>query len=269
MFRTDAPIAHYIEQLRHLDTEGSNIIGQMEPVMHYVDWIDKVEGFLRALYISDEPARRLLSRRYWGLAENTAPAYMYKHLTTEIEIQRRYLAHLSEELEELHKIGDRPGQLVVPDTNVLLHFQRIDHIDWQHVTRVRGAIRLVIPVLILDELDEKRYTGSQEVRKRARTALAPINERLADLETQGYAALEAETTLEFLLAGGAKQRGNADSDILDQAEFLKHIAGRDVTVVTGDHGMRARAVARGLTVGTMPQGLARNQDEAKDEVYKS
>ncbi|WP_309140492.1 PIN domain-containing protein [Streptomyces sp. PKU-EA00015] len=141
--------------------------------------------------------------------------------------------------------------------------------DWHKVVNERGPIRFVVPVLVLDELDEKRYTGSQQVRKAARTALAPINERLADLESAGYAQLSGEVTLEFLLAGGNNLRGNADSDILDQAEFLQHVARRDVTVATGDHGMRARAVTRKLKVATMPSGLARNMDEAKGEVHNS
>ncbi|WP_218183747.1 hypothetical protein [Streptomyces sp. PKU-EA00015] len=95
-----------MEQLQRLDVEGGNIIGLPDPVMAYVEWVGKVEGFLRALYADGEPAQRLLSRRYWGLAENSAPAYMYKHLTMEIGVQREYLRGIAEELQALLKIGE-------------------------------------------------------------------------------------------------------------------------------------------------------------------
>ncbi|MGW9597384.1 hypothetical protein ACWHLZ_44790 [Streptomyces chartreusis] len=56
--------------------------------------------------------------------------------------------------------------------------------------------------MALDELDEKRYTGSQATKKAARTALKPLEERLAELESQGYAELSECVTVEYLLAGG-------------------------------------------------------------------
>lgn len=267
MLRRGTPIAHYIDQLQRLDTKAGNIINSPDPVMDYIDWVDHVEGHLRALYTSSERAEHLMSRRYWALAENGSPQYMYKHLTTEIDLQRKHLRALVEELQELLKVGERPGQLVTFDTNVLLHFNRIDLIKWHDVVRSADSIRLVIPVLVLDELDEKRYTGSQQTKKAARTALRPLEDRLADLESRGYADLPDGTTVEYFLAGGDKRPGNPDADILDQAELLQHVAAREVTVATGDLGMRQRAVTRGMKVATMPPRFARDQDEAKGEVY--
>lgn len=265
MFRTGAPLAHYIEQLKALDTKGGSIINHSDPVLEYIDWAGQAEGHLRALYASSQHAEHLLSPRYWVLAENGSPQFMYKHLSAEIELQRKYLRELIEELEELIRFGERPGRLVTFDTNVLLHFQRIDLIKWHEVIASTNPIRLVIPVLVLDELDEKRYTGSQATKKAARTALKPLEERLADLESQGYAELSEGVTVEYLLAGGDKRRGNPDADILDQAELLQHISSREVTVATGDHGMRQRSVARGMKVATMPSRFARDMDEARGE----
>lgn len=269
MLRRDVLIADAIDQLQRLHTQGGNVYGSMDPFMDYVEWIDKVEGYLRYLLVDEGTATRLLSPRYWKLVESGAPKYAGRLLRTELEVQRASLTAMLSELKELQGLGDRAGRLVVLDTNVLLHFQRIDLINWHDIAGESGPIRLVIPVLVLDELDDKRYTGSEDVRKRARTALRPLNDRLADLESRGWAAVGDGVTVEYLLSGGDSQPQNPDSDILDQAELLRHATGREVTVVTGDHGMRARSVARGLKVATMPSKFARTADEQRGEQYQA
>ncbi|MFI1716280.1 PIN domain-containing protein [Streptomyces litmocidini] len=269
MIRKGTPIAHYIEQLEVLDMKGGNVLGSMDRVMDYVEWVHQVEGFLRALYISSEPADRLFSDRHWRIAEHSAAQFTHKLLSAEVKLQRDRLRQMIEELKELQAIGDRPGELVILDTNVLLHFQRIDMVRWPKVVGVSTPLRLVIPVLVLDEMDERRYTGSPNVKKAARTALKPLEERLADIERQGYSYISDNVTVEYLLAGGDKFPGNPDADILDQAELLQHAANRAVTVVTGDHGMRQRAVVRGLKVATMLPEFARDRDEAQGVMLDS
>lgn len=267
MFRSDMVLDAAIDDLNRLHTAAGNVINLPDPVMAYVDWADKAERFLRGLYTSHAPADKILSRRYWGLTENSSPAFIYKQLTAEIRLVRHQLEELTEEIKSLRKIGERPGRLAVPDTNVLLHFQRIDRVNWPDVLGERGPIRLVIPILILDELDEKRYTGSDKVRKIARTALQPLVENQAAIEKDGYAEILAGTTVEYLFVGGDGAKGNPDSDILDQAVLLQHVTDRDVTILSGDIGMRARAVTRGLQAVTMPSRLARNQDEVRNEQF--
>ncbi|MEV4033413.1 PIN domain-containing protein [Streptomyces umbrinus] len=255
------------------------------PLDKYTDWIYECERQLRWLFSGDEHVDALFTRRFWHLVESEIQqrtneptqflqgridreaARVGKLVKVEIELQVMRLKKIIAACQELRRLRDREGLLAVPDTNVLLHFQRIDLLDWHVVLKHPGAIRLVIPILVLDELDEKRYTGTVNVRKAARTAIQPLDSVQADLEADGFASLRDNTSVEYLLQGGDGQRGNPDSDILDQAELLKYAAGRQVTVVTGDRNMRQRAVVRGLRVITMESRYARAEDEQRGDVY--
>jgi hypothetical protein len=87
----------------------------------------------------------------------------------------------------------------VLDTNVLLHYQRIDQVDWGKVVK-DSPMRLVVPHIVLDELDDKRYLGSDKIKERARSAIVPFDQRREQLEGQGYAKLPVgDATVEYLV----------------------------------------------------------------------
>jgi rRNA-processing protein FCF1 len=186
-----------------------------------------------------------------------------KLIDAEIDAQVVRLNALVSSLRGYLPLRDRPGHVAVLDTNVLLHYQRIDQVDWGKV--VKGSpVRLVVPHIVLDELDEKRYLGSDKIRERARSAIVPFDERREQLEGQGYTKLPVgDATVEYLVdEGDHTRRDNPDEEIVDRARFLQQVIGRKVTVITADRGMRARAVSRGLQVAGMPAALARDQEGA-------
>lgn len=59
------------------------------------------------------------------------------------------------------------------DTNVLLQFQPPDQINWTELLHV-AAVRLVIPLRVIEELDTKKHGRSQKLSERARELL-PID----------------------------------------------------------------------------------------------
>ena len=62
----------------------------------------------------------------------------------------------------------------MPDTNALLHYTRFDQLPWR--ARVgQPAVRLIIPLAIIDELDNKKYARREEFQQRAREMLALID----------------------------------------------------------------------------------------------
>ncbi|WP_426568117.1 PIN domain-containing protein [Streptomyces canus] len=292
MFRHDAPLNDAIYIFTNLVKSGEDIaanshLSHPNPLGRYTDWIYECEKQMRWLFTGQEHVNALFSRRFWHLVEsevqrqpNEPMEFFYdrasregakvgKLVKIETEIQVGRLKEIISMCDDLRHIRDREGLLAVPDTNVLLHYQKIDLIDWHAVLKHSGPIRLVIPILVLDELDDKRYTGSVNVRKAARTAIQPLDDRQADLEATGVAPLRDNTSVEYLLSGGDSKRGNPDSDILGQAELLQYAAGRPVTVVTGDRNMRQRAVVRGLRVVTVPSRYARAEDEQRGDVYNA
>ncbi|MFE9017980.1 PIN domain-containing protein [Streptomyces sp. NPDC007808] len=136
---------------------------------------------------------------------------------------------------------------VVLDTNDLLHYMRFDKIPWQRVFG-RGT-SVMIPHVVLDEIDKKSYeTHDTSVRKRARGAFAFLEQTLSQIETVGHAVVNGDTVVDVLLdEPGHVRLPNNDDEIVARACYLQQaVAPSPVTVVTGDNGMRARALSWGL-----------------------
>jgi predicted ribonuclease YlaK len=61
------------------------------------------------------------------------------------------------------------------DTNVLPHYQPIDKIDWTSVVPDVSKVRLVIPLLVLEELDRKRHEAGDSIQRKAPSAVQPLD----------------------------------------------------------------------------------------------
>lgn len=205
------------------------------------------------------------SARYWAIARSEVLDREAQLLTTEIEIQRDRLRAMADELASYLPVAEREGKLVVPDTNVLVHYQRIDKIDWVTVTGSR-PVRIVIAHAVLDELDDKRYAQSAKTAERARRAVVPLDERWQALQETGVAPLRDGVTVEFLIDPPLHARlSNTDEEILERACFLAALAEREVLVATGDRGMRARAAANGDNVRPLLLPDSYSKDQASTE----
>ncbi|MFI7142498.1 PIN domain-containing protein [Streptomyces massasporeus] len=91
-------------------------------------------------------------------------------------------------------------------------------------------------------------THDTSVRKRARAVFALLEQTLAQIEADGHAVGHEDTIVDVLLDEPAHVRlPNNDDEIVARACYLQQaIAPAQVTVVTGDNGMRARALSWGL-----------------------
>jgi hypothetical protein len=99
----------------------------------------------------------------------------------EVERQVKALRRLQAKVREFLSLQERPGALAALDTNVLMHFQRLDEVTWADVLGVTGPVRIILPMMVIDELDIKKYTGSDRMSKRADLAIRVLREYSADL----------------------------------------------------------------------------------------
>ena len=232
-------------------------VGRFPSCTDYLAWADGCESRLRAVFAEPEVTQQLHTQRYW---------YLYRFhevqahdewigidpgpdpVGQEIAVQRDFLTALAERAEQLRALAQRPGRLLVYDTNALMHCQPPDLIDWVSLAKA-DAVRLMVPLVVVDELDRKQHEGSEIMAKRARAALRALDRIMRGTGPGAAAAVPGRTgtTLEFLMdEAGHTRRSSADDEVIERAVLLAQITSMPVTVITADTGMRLRAEATGL-----------------------
>lgn len=182
----------------------------------------------------------------------------YPLVRAEVDRQVRALTALQAKLNALQSLQDRPGALAVLDTNVLMHYQRLDEIPWAEVVGV-APVRIILPICVIDELDNKKYTGSDRMSRRADLAVRVLRQYSELLRPGNAATLPDGTTIEILLDEPRHERlPNPDEELLARCLLLLRAIGRQLTVITGDLGMQLRADATGLTATEVPERYAKD-----------
>jgi rRNA-processing protein FCF1 len=264
LLRNGISLDQALHTVNHLAIDCGNLRSQLsgggDPWRAYVDWAATCERQLRGLFADPGLIEGLHTQRYWQIW--VPGTHWAKLIAAEIDVQVERLEGILGRLRSYLSLRQRPGRLTVVDTNVLLHYQRVDKVNWSDILK-DAPVRVVIPHVVLDELDGKRYLGSDKIKKRARSAIVPFEELREQLEGRGYAELPVgQATVEYLVDEESHvRRENPDEEVVDRARFLQQMTGRLVTVITADLGMRARAVARGLPVAEIPDTLKRDQDD--------
>ncbi|MFD3930056.1 PIN domain-containing protein [Streptomyces sp. NPDC058614] len=156
---------------------------------------------------------------------------------------------------ELHELQARfqrhRGRTLVLDCNDLLHHQRFDKIPW---ARLYGAgVVLVLPHVIVDEIDTTAYNNaSDKMRTRARGVYRLLEQLQDEIDDNGYADLKDGATLEILADDLGHQRVNNNETVARAAYLQQALDPGEVTVITRDIGMRARARTWKLTAEPLP-----------------
>ncbi|MDT0485307.1 PIN domain-containing protein [Streptomyces doebereineriae] len=231
-----------------LSDDGWNNFAQARRT--YDEWTLEAGTELLGVFADRSVAGRLRGDRYDAIMHRQFSADRHANLMhTELQELRTYFMELANELRRIQESFSRHRvRTVVLDTNDLLHYMRFDKIPWQ---RIYGAgTSVMIPHVVIDEIDKKSYdTHDTGVRKRARAVFALLERVLTQIEKDGQAVVNnGETDVDVLRdEPGHVRLPNNDDEIVARACYLQQaIAPAPVTVVTGDNGMRARALSWGL-----------------------
>ncbi|MDG4834143.1 PIN domain-containing protein [Solwaraspora sp. WMMD1047] len=222
----------------------------------YLNWADSAENQLRNLFAETDLLNSLHSERYWRIHNlddySARPAAL---LIAEIDLQLGLLLGTVGRLEGNRKLAQLPGDVLVLDTNTFMHCTLFTTIDWLKEFDAE-AVRLVLPLLVLDELDDKTFSAHARLSKRASKVLRTLDPFMDRVVESGAVEIAPGVTLEVLRDDeDHRRRGNNDTELLDRAEFLLQVIERPVTLVTTDYGMRVRSKARNLRVRVMPERL--------------
>lgn len=157
------------------------------------------------------------------------------------------------------------------DTNVLVHFELLDQVDWtKHLSG--SEVHLVLAPIVVRELDKLKDDHTSGARRdRVRSVFKWLEPRLLESSMEAPSRLRANVTLAALT-----QEPRADWASLDLDPFVNDdrlIASamelrdqhRDATiiVVSNDLGPRLKGKARGITVMD-PAGFMERRDLSSD-----
>lgn len=149
------------------------------------------------------------------------------------------------------------GSPVVVDTNVLLHSLLPDQIGWN--TLLGHALRLILPMRVIEELDAKKYSDGKLLGERARAFLPWLERTLGSgigptpVDAQAQTRDAIGTTIEVHPCTRPRYRPqDADDEVLDVAHEVRQFAG-NAAVLTGDTSMRIRARGEGFQTLEIPK----------------
>jgi predicted ribonuclease YlaK len=157
----------------------------------------------------------------------------------------------------------RPGVFAVADTSVYIeHEDKLEYLDFRPLLKTwQDPVHLLVPIVVVDELDGLKKSRDKLVRWRASYTLAVLDRVFASstgpaqLMPEDFSVLSSgglprgEVTIELIFDSPGHVRPPInDDEIVDRALAIQPLAGRDVTLLTYDTGQSTRARAAGLPV---------------------
>ncbi len=224
----------------------------------YLTEVERAESQLSNLYPGLEWMGRLYSERYWRIRElHAGSPRPFPLIQDEARAVVGWLNDMKRWLEELaaeEALVDPKVPRVVLDTNAIMHAKPLRDSDWPGELG-RSSVRLILPLIVITELDNLRNSGNDKKRARAATRLSEMR-RLLDGKGRGPTDVRTRVTLEVLVTPrGHLRHQNNDEEILANVESLSRRPGGALVLATDDFSMQLRAESRGMDVVAIPENL--------------
>lgn len=255
----------------------------------YLDWANETAGMLRNQIRRSDIDRLVLTPQLAQLRDMFGKPERIVNPVLNMEIRER-----SETLElayrtlkdEIDRWDRSAGVAVVVDTCVFMrHPQKIRDIDYAAALGLGFEdIRIVLPLVVIDELDRLKETGPNDQRWRAGHTLGVLDELLRT--PRSAPVLRPADSFGTVTAAGGMPRGEVtiqvffdqpghvrisdnDEEIIDRALVVQAVANRKVRLLTMDTSMSLRARMADLQVhkvardiGPEPQPPASKEEKA-------
>jgi rRNA-processing protein FCF1 len=260
-----------LRQLPHLVANARSGLTVLDRYNAYLAWVTEAVRMLRNRVSTADLDRLVLTRRYWLLQSMVTNLVgpTGDLLATETEERETGLREAYEALDAQIRRWSRPGVFVVPDTSFYIEHDKIELADLAAALNVRGEdIHLLIPIIVVDELDGLKKHNDPHTRWRAGYTLAVLDHVLSDgtgtaqLREADFSALTSggiprgEITIEMVFdpPGHARLPIN-DDEIIDRMLAIQPLAGRPVTLLTYDNSQSTRARSQGVPVMKLDKPL--------------
>jgi predicted ribonuclease YlaK len=139
------------------------------------------------------------------------------------------------------------------DTNVLLHYRRLEEIDWLNLSKSKEAVIILCPIVIR-ELDQHKISHPQgKIRKRAQEIIASLHPKLSGEESD---VIRYGVRLEFVSEEPSidfnthRLRSEIADDwlIASVIELKQKKTNDEIKIVSADLGLSIKAKAQNIKV---------------------
>jgi hypothetical protein len=218
----------------------------------WLRWWSAADAQLRNLFTDGDLAASLAVSAD-KVRDVNLDALPFMVLNRESDVWDERLGQVIDALKALKPFIERPGVIIVPDTSAFLEGEYFTDLDWQALAGTAEPVRLVVPVLVVEELDAHKR-GRDRQRDRAVSVLRRLWELGGSAPEQVAVIPGRRVTVEVFLDGPWHARRPVnDDEIIERAVAAGEITGREVLLAAADFAMLYRAAAAGLKAVLVPR----------------
>jgi rRNA-processing protein FCF1 len=254
---------------------GGGARSAYQRLLAYLEWAGRSGRMLHNQISESDLAALVLTKRYeillasfGGMAsdEREVQRVVNDLVSQELDLRVTDLDEAIKTLQSERVRWSRVGDLVLPDSNFYIHHAvKLEEADIVAAAGLGGTnAHVLVPMVIIDELDGLKRQSKQPARWRAGYTVAVLDRVFRDVGrgirvgqlrgdnttiSQGHVTGLGEVTMELLLdPPGHVRLPINDDEIVDRAVAVQTLAGQNVTLLTYDTGMATRARNAGLRV---------------------
>jgi rRNA-processing protein FCF1 len=275
---------HLLDSLRSVQRSVATLRGAGGPadahkrLLAYVEWTSFAVRMLGNQISDADLSRLVMTNRHEFLLSGVGIMR-----GTEMELQRTVSDLVDLELNQRVEAFDAAikaldhqikrwsqyGHYVILDTSFYIeHDKKLEEADFGPLIDVwQSPVRVLVPIVVVDELDGLKRNGKPLVRWRAGYTLGVLDRvfgkttgperlRAGDVVPGPDGLTRSEVTIELLFdPPGHIRLPINDDEIVDRALAVEPLAGRNVTLLTYDTGQSTRARNAGLQVVKLRKDL--------------
>ena len=248
--------------LQELEHARTSALTNLDRYNAYVRWAGSAGNRLGQVCTTDSRDALVLTRQFALILSISNPAADPTAVMVNAEIEDRIrelqqaVVDFRSQLQHWSEFKHR----VVLDTSVFIKGpDKLEDLDLSALLVIRDQpIEILVPIVVVDELDRLKEHSNRHIRWRAGHSLAVMERTLATNPTLGrmreadWSGIDdgriprGRIDMHLLVdPTGHKPLQNADDEIIDRALAARVMAGGEVRLVTYDTGMAFRARANG------------------------
>ena len=230
----------------------------------YVQWASETEGRLRTILSTRDAAAFFEGPRHRDISSMTPGTQLLPMISMEVDAHAVRLNALADELGLALRLFDGAGTCLILDTSFYIeHPEKIGEVDFHALAERAGPVRVLIPIIVIDELDGLKK--SRDCRWRAGYSLAVIDKVITNPPWPGILSPathlpespRGEVTFQIIFdSPGHVRLPINDDEIVDRALACKPFTD-DLTIITYDTGQSQRARAAGVNVVKLQQDFGK------------